>query len=199
MNILQINSGVFSDNSQSTILVNSFVEHLKSVNAELEITIRDVISNPIPHLDAETLSAFMAPEENRSPKQIQTVSLSDSLINEIKAADSIVLGLPMYNFGVPSQLKAYFDQLARAGVTFKYTDKGPVGLLEDKPVYVLAARGGIHKGQYSDSQTAFIKTFFNFLGLENVKFIYAEGLNMGDDVKDQAINIAKQSFDNVLK
>jgi FMN-dependent NADH-azoreductase len=105
----------------------------------------------------------------------------------------------MYNFGVPSQLKAYFDQLARAGVTFKYTDKGPVGLLEDKPVYVLAARGGIHKGQYSDSQTAFIKTFFNFLGLEDVKFIYAEGLNMGDDVKDQAINIAKQSFDNVLK
>jgi len=109
-------------------------------------------------------------------------------------ADAIVLGVPMYNFGVPSQLKAYFDQIARAGVTFKYTETGPVGLLEDKPVYVLAARGGLHKDQPTDSQTGFLKTILGFVGLQNVQIIYAEGLNMGDAAKAEALQQAEQAM-----
>ncbi|MFY0702211.1 MAG: NAD(P)H-dependent oxidoreductase, partial [Bermanella sp.] len=103
-------------------------------------------------------------------------------------------GLPMYNFNVPSQLKAYMDQVARAGITFKYTETGPQGLLADKPVYVIAARGGFHQGQETDTQTGFVKTFFAFLGINNVQFIYAEGVNMGDEAKASAYSAAKDAI-----
>jgi FMN-dependent NADH-azoreductase len=199
MKVLQINSGVFGDDSQSTSLASSFIEKLKLANSNLEITLRDVIAQPIPHLDANILSAFMTAEADRTEPQKYLAALSDQLISEIKQADCIVLGLPMYNFGIPSQLKAYFDQLARAGITFKYTETGPLGLLDDIPVYILAARGGIHKGQASDSQTDFITTFFSFIGMNNVQFIYAEGLNMGVEVKETSIKTAIKSFETLIQ
>ena len=198
MKLLKLTSGLFGDNSQSTQLANHFVERLQSVNSDLQLTNRDLISEPIPHLDATIISAFMSEPNERTSEQTDIVNFSNALIEEIKQADSIVLGLPMYNFGVPSQLKAYFDQLARAGVTFKYTDTGPVGLLEDKPVYVLAARGGLHQGLASDSQTGFIKTMFQFLGLKNVNIIYAEGLNMGESTQSQAIETAHKMIESEI-
>jgi FMN-dependent NADH-azoreductase len=115
------------------------------------------------------------------------VAYSDTLINELKQADVIVLGLPMYNFGVPSQLKAYFDHIARIGVTFEYTEKGPVGKLTGKKVYVFAARGGVYEGTPMDTQTSYVRDFLRFLGMSDVEFIYAEGLNMGPQSKQTAL------------
>jgi len=119
------------------------------------------------------------------------VDYSDALIDELRAADTIVLGLPMYNFGVPSTLKAYFDHIARAGQTFKYTEKGPVGLLTGKKAIVFATRGGLYAGTPLDSQTEYVRTFLAFLGITDVKFVYAEGLAMGDAKKQFALAQAR--------
>lgn len=196
--LLQINSGIFSEHSQSTSLAHNFAEQWSQSNSSGQVVVRDLISEPVAHLDANIVMAFSADVAERTEEQAKIVGTSDALIAEIEAADAIVVGVPMYNFSIPSQLKAYFDQLARAGVTFTYTDTGPQGLLKDKPVYVLAARGGIHKDQPSDSQTSFIKTFFGFIGLHNVQFIYAEGLNMGEEAKESALTSAKGEFEGVF-
>lgn len=105
------------------------------------------------------------------------------------------MGVPMYNFGVPSVLKAYFDHIARAGITFRYTANGPVGLLEDRPVYILAARGGLYAGTANDSQTPFIRSFLGFIGLKNLHFVYAEGLNMGDNQKESSLEEAGRAIE----
>lgn len=120
--------------------------------------------------------------------------MARGLVAELRAADVLVLGVPMYNFGIPSTLKAYFDRLARAGVTFKYTETGPVGLLTGKKAYVLAARGGMYQGTPKDSQTAYLKDFLSFIGIDDVTFVYAEGLNMGEAGRDAALVAAHQQI-----
>jgi FMN-dependent NADH-azoreductase len=122
----------------------------------------------------------MTTEAERSPEQQDLTALSDTLIAEVQNADTIVIGMPMYNFGTPSHFKAWVDHIARAGVTFRYTENGPEGLLIGKRVVVLVASGGIYKGTDNDSLTPYLTTFFNFLGIQQVNFIYAEGLAMGD-------------------
>ena len=163
--LLQINSSVFSDNGNSSTLSNEFVKSWLAKHPDGKVVVRDLAKNPIPHLDSNTVQAFFTPAESRTSEQQALVDLSDTLIEELVNADTVVIGVPLYNFGVPSTLKAYFDQLARAGVTFKYTETGPVGLLADKPVHFIAARGGFHQGKASDSQTSFLSSFFNFLGI----------------------------------
>ncbi|MEA3151678.1 MAG: FMN-dependent NADH-azoreductase, partial [Gammaproteobacteria bacterium] len=143
----------------------------------------------VPHLDAERFGAFITKPEKRSEAQHSVVAYSDVLINELQDADVIVLGLPMYNFGVPSQLKAYFDHVARAGVTFKYTEKGPVGQLTGKKVYVFAARGGLYAGTPMDTQTSYVRDFLRFLGMDDVEFVYAEGLAISPQSKE--VGLAK--------
>jgi FMN-dependent NADH-azoreductase len=115
------------------------------------------------------------------------VNYSDALVGELRRADIVVLGLPMYNFGVPSQLKAYFDHIARAGVTFKYTDKGAVGLLTGKKAYVLAARGGLYAGTPADTQTPYVRDFLAFLGIGDIEFVYAEGLAIGAESRERSL------------
>ena len=158
---------------------------------------RDLAAEPVPHLDASRFGAFLASPESRDEDQKQIVDYSDTLINEIIAADIIVMGVPMYNFGIPSALKAYFDHIARAGITFRYTENGPVGLLEDRPVYVLAARGGIYAGTPNDSQTPYIRSFLGFIGLKDVHFVYAEGLNLGNDQKERALDRADRDIETL--
>ena len=131
-------------------------------------------------------------------EQQAVVDYSDGLVDELQRADTLVLGLPMYNFGVSSQLKAYFDHVARAGVTFRYTEDGPVGLLTSKKAYVLATRGGRYAGTPLDSQTAFVRAFLAFIGITDVTFVYAEGLAMGEDQKRQAINDAHRQIADLL-
>ncbi len=146
---------------------------------------RDLAAEPIPHFSAETIAEL---GEGKA-------TLADKLIEELQAADILVLAAPMYNFAIPSVLKAWFDHVARAGTTFKYTESGPVGLLENKKVFVITTRGGVHKGQSTDSQSAYLETMLGFLGLNDVKTIYAEGLNLSGGMREQSIAKAEAEID----
>ena len=185
--LLQIKASLFSDHGQSSRLAARFVAQWQVANPSGELITRDLGSDPVPHLTAERFQAFLAKPEERTAQQISHAAYSDALIAELKRADTIVIGLPMYNFGVPSMLKAYFDHIARAGVTFRYTEKGPLGLLTGKKVYVFATRGGTYAGTPSDTQTPYLKTFLGFLGMSDVEFVYAEGLAAGDASKQQGL------------
>jgi FMN-dependent NADH-azoreductase len=188
--LLQINASINNGNGQSSQLANQFVSAFRERRPEARIVVRDVAAaEPVPHLDSARFAAFLTGSEGRSAAQHAVVAYSDVLINELRDADIIVLGLPMYNFGVPSQLKAYFDHIARAGVTFKYTEKGPVGLLTGKKVYVFATRGGLYAGTPLDTQTGYVRDFLRFLGMSDVEFVYAEGLAISPQSKEA--NLAK--------
>jgi FMN-dependent NADH-azoreductase len=185
--LLQLNSSLFAANGQSSQLSDRFVAAWQDANPHGQVVVRDLAKNPVPHLDGDRFGAFLSKAEDRTAQQQTVVDFSDALIEELRNADVVVLGLPMYNFGIPSQLKAYFDHIARAGVTFRYTDKGPVGLLTGKKVYVMATRGGMYAGTPRDSQTAYVRDFLAFIGITDVEFVYAEGLNMGAESKDTAL------------
>lgn len=186
--LLQINASINHDSGLSSQLAKQFVAAFQARHPEAHIVVRNVAAaESVPHLNAERFGAFVTQAENRSAAQHAVVAYSDSLIDELKRADVIVLGLPMYNFGVPSQLKAYFDHVARAGVTFKYTDKGPVGLLTGKKVYVFAARGGLYAGTPLDTQTSYVRDFLRFLGITDVEFVYAEGLAISAQSKEAGL------------
>jgi len=192
--LLQINTSIFSNDGQSSHLADAFVATRKAVDPGLKVIVRNFAKEPVPHLTADGFQGFLAKPEVRTPAQAQVVAYSDALIDELRRADTIVLGLPMYNFSVPSTLKAYFDHIARAGVTFKYTDKGPVGQLTGKKAYVFAARGGVYLGTTADTQTAYIRQFLGFLGITDVEFVYAEGLAMGDASRKSALDKAKAAI-----
>ncbi|QDZ27959.1 FMN-dependent NADH-azoreductase [Noviherbaspirillum sp. UKPF54] len=192
--LLQINASLFSNNGQSSRLSDQFVAAWREANPQGTVVTRDLAAAPVPHLDAQRFGAFLAKPEERTAQQQAVVDFSDTLIEELRQADVIALGLPMYNFGVPSTLKAYFDHVARAGVTFRYTETGPVGLLTGKKVYVFATRGGLYAGSALDTQTGYVRDFLRFIGITDVEFVYAEGLNMGEESKQSALNAASASI-----
>jgi len=181
MNILQINASPRRGDANSTKLAKQVSERLQSSHAGAKLTVRDLGEQPVTVLDEAALGALFTPVEQRSADQAAIVAEFDALIAEVQAHDAIVLGVPMYNFGVPVQLKAWIDAIARAGVTFRYTESGPEGLLKGKTAYVALARGGLYRDTPNDSQVPYLKTVLGFLGLTDVRFIYAEGLNMGPD------------------
>ena len=186
--LLQINASINNGNGQSSQLAKQFVTAFQQNHPGARVVVRDVAATePVPHLNAERFGAFITKPEERTAAQKAVVEYSDALINELKQADVVVLGLPMYNFGLPSQLKAYFDHIARAGVTFKYTEKGPAGLLTGKKVYVFAARGGIYVGTPLDTQTSYVRDFLRFLGMADVEFVYAEGLAISPQSKEASL------------
>ena len=188
--LLKINASLFSSHGQSSQLADSFVSTWEANHAGTTMVSRDLAAEPVPHLDGARFMSFLAKPDERTAEQHAVVAFSDALIDEVRNADMIVIGLPMYNFGVPSTLKAYFDHIARAGVTFKYTATGPEGLLTGKKAYILAARGGMYAGTPKDSQTTYVRDFLAFLGITDVEFVYAEGLNMGDESKTAALAAA---------
>ncbi|MDO6745744.1 FMN-dependent NADH-azoreductase [Gilvimarinus sp. 1_MG-2023] len=185
--LLQIKSSLNGSSGQSSQLSHLFSERWMGENPEGTVVTRDLAQTPVPHLDAERFAAFLTKHSERSEREQSIVAFSDKLIDELRTADVITIGLPMYNLGIPSTLKAYFDHIARAGVTFQYTTHGPQGLLANKPVYILAARGGVYSGTQADSQSGYMKTFLNFIGLTDVQFVYAEGLNMQEDIRSHAL------------
>ena len=186
MNVLKITSSARGQASESTRLADNYITALRAAQPELKVVTRDIAADALPHIDGNVLGAFFTPAEQRTAEQQALIARSDALVAELQAADAIVLAVPMYNFGIPSTLKSYFDWIARAGVTFKYTPTGPVGLLADKPVTVFAARGGLYQGTPHDTQTGYLKDFLGFIGLKSVEFVYAEGLNMGDELRAKA-------------
>lgn len=186
--ILQLNSSIFSDGGQSSRLADEFVAHFPGAR----VIRRDLAKHPLPHLDAERFGAFLSKPEARTSAQQEVLDDSDALVAELKEADTLVIGLPMYNFGLPTQLKAYFDHVARAGQTFKYTEQGSVGLLTGKKAYVFAARGGRYQGTARDTQSAYVRDFLAFLGITDVEFVYAEGLALGEAPKQDALAAAQR-------
>jgi FMN-dependent NADH-azoreductase len=195
--LLQIKSSIFSDGGQSSLLADRYVAAWRDANPAGRVIVRNLALDPVPHLDATRFGAFLSKPEQRSAEQQAVLDYSDTLIDELRSADVIVLGVPMYNFGVPSSLKAYFDHIARAGVTFRYTASGPEGLLTGKRVLVFATRGGLHAGTSSDTQTAFIRTFLGLLGMTDVQFVYAEGLAISDDHRTRALAQAHATIDDL--
>ena len=194
MKILQINSSARVEGANSTRLANTVTARLQAKHPGATVTVRDLAVTPHPVLDAAALGALFTPADQRTPEQAARVALDDALIAEVQAHDAIVLGVPMYNFGVPMQLKTWLDAIARSGVTFRYTANGPEGLIQGKKVYVAFARGGIYRDTPADSQTPYIQTILGFLGMTDVKYIHAEGLAMGPEAVDKAFTQAEDDL-----
>ena len=195
--LLHLKTSLFSDGGQSSQLAARYVAQWRRENPAGRVIERDLARDPVPHLTAERFQAFLATPEARTPEQQAVAGHSEALIEELKSADTVVLGLPMYNFGVPSTLKAYFDHIARAGITFRYTEKGPEGLLAGKRAVIFAARGGLYAGTARDTQTAYVRDFLAFLGIEDVEFVYAEGLAMSDAPKAAALAQAYRAIESL--
>ena len=195
-NILLIQSSIFGERSRSLSLAREF---LNRHYAGQPVTERVLTPASMPHLDGETAAAFATPEAQRSDRQRQLVTLSDALITELENADTVVLAVPMYNFSIPSTLKAWIDHVARAGRTFRYTAQGPEGLLKGKKVVVLTARGGHYSGQSPframDFQEPYLRAGFGFLGMSDVSFVHLEGLNISPDEAAKALERAKVEVD----
>ncbi|RLT99209.1 MAG: FMN-dependent NADH-azoreductase [Ketobacter sp.] len=198
MNVLHISSSIFGDDGNSSKLATHFLERIRELHADAEIVTRDLAKDPVPHLDADTFKANITAADQRTPEQQQLASTGDQLIEELQNADILVLSVPMYNFGIPSTLKAWIDNIARAGTTFKYTENGPVGLLGNKKTFVLGARGGEYFGTPMDTQTPYLRTFLNFVGITDVEFVLAEKLNMEADKAPQIMAEAKAKIDELL-
>ncbi|EPE2680852.1 FMN-dependent NADH-azoreductase [Vibrio alginolyticus] len=187
--VLALKSSILGDYSQSNKLVEDFI---KNVDQD-KLTVRDLAANPLPVLDFAVATALRATED-LSQEQQAVVDLSDTLIEEVKAADTLVIAAPMYNFTIPTQLKNWIDLIARAGVTFKYTENGVQGLIESKKAIVVTTRGGIHKDSPTDNVTPYLRTVLGFVGITDVEFVYAEALNMGEDAAAKGISEAQSQL-----
>ncbi len=198
MNILQINSSSRPDASHSSRLASTLVDRLRARQLDASLTVRDLGRTPLRELDEPALQALFTPEAQRTPEQSARVAIDDALIAEIQAADVLVLGVPMYNFGVPAQLKNWIDAIARARVTFTYGAQGPVGLLTGKKVYVALTRGGLYRNTPADTQVPYLQTVLAFLGMTDVQFVYAEGLAMGDAAEQAALASAQAQIEEVV-
>ncbi|MCC2604457.1 FMN-dependent NADH-azoreductase [Planctobacterium marinum] len=192
-NVLVVNSSINGEQGNSNKLVQDFLRQLGD-EQQVEIETLDLSKRNIGHLSAEEMQSWMTAPEERNDVQKALASLSDDFVYQVQQADVIVLGVPMYNFGVPSTLKAWIDRIARAGITFRYTENGPQGLLENKKVYVMAARGGMYAGTAKDSQTTYLNDFFAFVGITDVEFVYAEGLAMGAETANSAFEQANEKI-----
>jgi FMN-dependent NADH-azoreductase len=193
--LLKLTSSIFAETGASTRLADTFVARWLATHPAGTIIERDLATDPVPHLTGEAFAGFTAQAGGLSPEQRAAVETSHALIDELKRADVIVLGLPMYNFGVPSTLKAYFDYVGRAGLTFRYTENGPEGLLKGKKAYVFATRGGVYAGPASETESTYVRQFLSFLGIEDIEFVYAEGLAMGDASRNAAIESAEHAIE----
>ncbi len=194
MKILQINASIRADAANSTRVAASIVARLTAKAPDAVVEVRDLGADPHPVLDGAALGALFTPAEQRSAEQAARVALDDAEIARLQGADVIVLGVPMYNFGIPVQLKAWLDAVARAGTTFRYTENGPEGLVQGKKVYVALARGGLYRDTPADSQVPYLKAVLGFLGMTDVSFVYAEGLSMGAESAEKAFADAERQI-----
>lgn len=190
-NVLVLKSSILANYSQSNVLADYFVEQWRQQHSDDKIQVRDLAADPIPVLDGELVGALRPSDAPLTPRQQEALELSNTLIEELQASDVIVITAPMYNFNISTQLKNYFDLVARAGVTFRYTEAGPEGLLKGKKVYVLTSRGGIHKDTNTDLVTPYLRVFLGFIGLTDVEFVFEEGIAYGPEMATKAQQDAK--------
>lgn len=190
-NVLVLKSSILANYSQSNVLADYFVDQWRQQHSDDKIQVRDLAADPIPVLDGELVGALRPSDAPLTPRQQDALELSNTLIEELQASDVIVITAPMYNFNISTQLKNYFDLVARAGVTFRYTEAGPEGLLKGKKVYVLTSRGGIHKATNTDLVTPYLRVFLGFIGLTDVEFVFEEGIAYGPEMATKAQQDAK--------
>jgi FMN-dependent NADH-azoreductase len=192
--ILRVSSSVLGSNSASAMLTDELIKTISGHEDGVAINERNFSETPIPHLDEQWIQALSTSEDERTSEQKEKVAFSDSLIAEVMAADTLIIALPMYNFTVPSMLKAWVDHIARAGVTFAYTEQGPKGLLKGKKVYLVATMGGKHEIGVSDFLRPYMKLIMGFIGLTDVEIITASGLNMGAEPREAGLNAAREEI-----
>ena len=192
--LLLIRSSIHEDGA-SNALADRYLEHWRAIHPRGEVIVRDLAADPVPHLTDEAFRGFALPDAERTVAQALAAALSDELVDELRRADTIVLAVPMYNFGVPSTLKAWFDHVARAGVTFRYLETGPVGLLRGKHAVVLTTRGGRYAGTGDDHQAPWLAQILGFIGLSSVEFVHAEGLAYGAEARDAGLADAARRID----
>ncbi len=190
--VLALKSSILGDYSQSSKLIDAYLNKFD----QEKLTVRDLAESPLPVLDLSVATALRATDDITEEQQ-KVISLSDQLIDEVKAADTLVIAAPMYNFTIPTQLKNWFDLIARAGVTFKYTETGVQGLIEGKKAVVITTRGGIHKDSASDIVTPYLTQILGFIGITNVEFVYAEALNMGEEPAAKGIESAQSQLEAI--
>tara|TARA_R110001599_G_scaffold353676_1_gene595249 strand:+ start:314906 stop:315520 length:615 start_codon:yes stop_codon:yes gene_type:complete len=199
--ILHINSSVRNNGSISRKVTEEFLSKWKAKEADVVIAERDLAAHPLPHLTEQTLGAFFTPAENRSAEQKQIAALSELLVQELFDADVIVIGAPMYNFSITSGLKAWVDHVARAGVTFKYGENGPVGLLTGKKVYIFTTSGGVYSqgpAAVMDFTGTYLRAVLGFIGLTDIEVIYSEGLATGDVGVEKALAQTSNTINELL-
>lgn len=196
--VLVLKSSILATSSQSNQLADFFVEQWQAAHAGDQITVRDLAAQPIPVLDGELVGALRPSGTALTPRQQEALALSDELIAELQANDVIVIAAPMYNFNIPTQLKNYFDMIARAGVTFRYTEKGPEGLVTGKRAIILTSRGGIHKDTPTDLVVPYLRLFLGFIGITDVEFVFAEVIAYGPEVATKAQADAKTLLAQVV-
>jgi FMN-dependent NADH-azoreductase len=194
--LLNISTSLFGAHGQSSLLAQRFIADWQTRHPQGQVITRDLAAQPIPHLTAEEFEAFGLAPADRTPAQQAAVAYSDALIAELRAAQTIVLAVPMYNFSVPSTLRAYFDHIARAGVTFRYSSAGPEGLLKGRQAYVFITRGGVY-ADAADTQTPYLRQFLGFIGID-AQFIHAEGLATGEANRERSLANASRTIADLV-
>ncbi|MCF3643100.1 FMN-dependent NADH-azoreductase [Rhizobium sp. TRM95111] len=197
MNVLHIDSGILGEHSVSRRLTAAIAAQIKADHPDAAIVYRDLVANPVAHLSGSHLMAA-----NAKPGELDAVIAADvadgaAILEQFLAADTVVVGAPMYNFSLPSQLKAWIDRIAIAGKTFRYTESGPEGLAKGKKVIIVSTRGGHYSAgpaAVMDHQESYLSTVLGFLGVTDIEFVRAEGLNLGPESKQTAISEAEKSI-----
>ncbi|MCH4295272.1 FMN-dependent NADH-azoreductase [Shewanella sp. 3B26] len=189
--VLVLKSSILGDFSQSGRLVDEWVASQRAVG--VRVTVRDLAAEPLPMLDGE-IAMGLRGGDLLSARQSEALALSNQLIEELKSHDQLLIAAPMYNFSIPTQLKNWIDLVARAGVTFSYTEQGPVGLITGKKALVVATRGGMHKDASSDHVVPYLKTVLGFIGITEVEAVYAEALNMGPEAAEKGLSEARSQL-----
>jgi FMN-dependent NADH-azoreductase len=200
--LLLIASSAFGGDSKTTQIANEFISAWRKRNPHAHVVMRDLGAQPVPHLTGEYFGALAAPVAERSQHQRKMVQASDALIEEVEAADIIVIAAPMYNFTIASTLKAWLDHVTRAGRTFRYSSEGPEGLLRNKKVVVVTARGGIYSGNSPtkgmDFQEPYLRAMLSFIGLEDISFIHVEGLRISPEAAAEGIARARKAINEIV-
>lgn len=195
--VLKIQASLFGANGQSSQLADEYIDNVRKKHPAARVITRELSPGTAPALTLERFQALTTKPAERTAEQQAVAEYSDALIVELKAADVIVLAVPMYNFTIPAALHNYFDHIARAGITFRYTENGPEGLIKGKQVAVFITRGGNYGVDHA--QTAFLREFLAFIGLEGASFVHAEGLAISDESRDKALKTARHEIAKLVK
>jgi len=199
MKILQVNGSARTQGAHSTTIAHRISQRLLQKQPHAQLEVLDLSTHPVPVFDDNAIQALFTPANARSTAQQKRAAQSLALVEQLRNADVLVLGVPMYNFGISSQLKDWIDNVSINQETFRYTPNGPEGLLKNKRALVGFARGGLYRGTEADTQTPYFKAWLKFIGIEDVQFIYAEGLNMGEEANAAGFATAEQDLNSALE